>query len=125
MLMQEALFSQEIGITLVVMAVAIILFITNAVRVDVVGIIMVVLLPLLNIVEAEEAISGFSSNAVISIIAIIIIGAALDRTGVMNILAHHILKYAGKSEARIIALISGTVAFISSFMQTRKVFSFM
>ncbi|MFC1827720.1 SLC13 family permease [Thermodesulfobacteriota bacterium] len=115
--MEGAVFTQEIGITLAVMAVAIILFITNAVRVDVVGIIMVVTLPLLNIIEAKEAISGFSSNAVISIIAVIIIGAALDKTGVMNILAKQILKLAGKSETRVIALISATVAFISSFMQ--------
>jgi len=115
--MEGVVFTQEIGLTLAVMAVAIVLFITNAVRVDVVGIIMVVTLPLLNIIEAKEAISGFSSNAVISIIAVIIIGAALDRTGVMNILAKQILKLAGKSETRIIALISGTVAFISSFMQ--------
>ena len=115
--MEGVVFTQEIGVTLAVMAVAILLFITNAVRVDVVGIIMVVTLPLLNIVEAKEAISGFSSNAVISIIAVIIIGAGLDRTGVMNILAKHILKLAGKSETRVIALISGTVAFISSFMQ--------
>jgi len=115
--MEGVVFTQEIGVTLAVMAVAIVLFITNAVRVDVVGIIMVVTLPLLNIIEAKEAISGFSSNAVISIIAVIIIGAALDRTGVMNILAKQILKLAGKSETRIIALISGTVAFISSFMQ--------
>jgi di/tricarboxylate transporter len=71
----------------------------------------------LNIVEATEAISGFSSNAVISIIAVIIIGAGLDKTGVMNLLAKHILKLAGKSETRVIALISATVAFISSFMQ--------
>ncbi len=115
--MQEFVFTQEIGITMAVMAVAITLFITNAVRVDVVGIIMIVTLPLLNIVDAKEAISGFSSNAVISIIAVIIIGAGLDKTGVMNILAKQILKLAGKSETRIIALISATVAFISSFMQ--------
>ena len=115
--MEGAVFTQEIGVTLAVMAVAIILFITNAVRVDVVGIIMVVALPMLKIVEAEEALSGFSSNAVISIIAVIIIGAALDKTGVMNILAKQILRLAGKSETRIIALVSATVAFISSFMQ--------
>lgn len=115
--MDSVIFTQEIAITLAVMGVAIALFITNAVRVDVVGLIMVVALPLLNIVDAKEAISGFSSNAVISIIAVIIIGAALDKTGVMNILAKQILNLAGKSELRIIALISGTVAFISSFMQ--------
>lgn len=115
--MQEVVFTQDIGVTLAVMAVAILLFVTNAVRVDVVGIIMVVVLPLLNIIDAKEAISGFSSNAVIAIIAVIIIGAGLDKAGVMHILAKNILRLAGKSEARIITLISGTVALISSFMQ--------
>lgn len=115
--MESVVLNSEIVITLGVMGVAIILFITNAVRVDVVGIIMIVALPLLKIIEPKEAISGFSSNAVISIIAVMIIGAALDKTGVMNILAKQIIKLAGKKESRIIALISGTVAFISSFMQ--------
>jgi di/tricarboxylate transporter len=93
------------------------LFVFEWVRVDVVGIIMIVLLPILGLVTPKEAISGLSSNAVVSIIAVIIIGAGLDKTGVMNVLARNILKFAGKAESRIIALISGTVAFISSFMQ--------
>ncbi len=93
------------------------LFVFEWVRVDVVGIIMMVLLPILGLVTPKEAISGLSSNAVVSIIAVIIIGAGLDKTGVMNVLARSILKFAGKAESRIIALISGTVAFISSFMQ--------
>jgi di/tricarboxylate transporter len=105
---------------MVVMAVlvfVIVLFVFEWVRVDVVGIIMMVLLPILGLVTPKEAISGLSSNAVVSIIAVIIIGAGLDKTGCMNVLARNILKYAGKAESRIIALISGTVAFISSFMQ--------
>ncbi|MDQ7083340.1 MAG: SLC13 family permease [Aquificota bacterium] len=65
----------------------------------------------------EKAIGGLSNNAVVSIIAVIIIGAGLDRTGVMNILANHIIKLAGKSKTRIVALVSGSVAFISGFMQ--------
>jgi di/tricarboxylate transporter len=69
------------------------------------------------VVSPKEAISGLSSNAVVSIIAVIIIGAGLDKTGCMNVLARNILKIAGKAESRIMALISGTVAFISSFMQ--------
>jgi hypothetical protein len=35
----------------------------------------------------------------------------------MNIFARNIIKLAGKTENRIIALISVTVAFISGFMQ--------
>jgi len=104
-------------IVMAVLVVAVLMFIFEWVRVDVVGIIMMVTLPLLGVVTPKEAISGLSSNAVVSIIAVIIIGAGLDKTGAMNSLARLILKFAGKSESRIITLISSTVAFISSFMQ--------
>jgi di/tricarboxylate transporter len=46
-----------------------------------------------------------------------IIGAGLDKTGLMGRLAGTILKVAGRTEARVIPAISGTVGFISSFMQ--------
>jgi di/tricarboxylate transporter len=60
---------------------------------------------------------GLSSNAVCSIIAVIIIGAGLDKTGVMNKVAGPIIKLAGNSEKKVITLISGTVGIISSMMQ--------
>ncbi len=107
----------EIMIVMAVLLAAILMFIFEWVRVDVVGIIMMVVLPILGLVTPKEAISGLSSNAVVSIIAVIIIGAGLDKTGAMNSLARVILKFAGKSESRIVTLIAGTVAFISSFMQ--------
>jgi di/tricarboxylate transporter len=110
-------FTLQIGIVMSVLVLAILMFIFEWVRVDVVGIIMMVLLPILGVVSPKEAISGLSSNAVVSIIAVIIIGAGLDKTGCMNVLARKILQLAGKSESRIMSLIAGTVAFISSFMQ--------
>ncbi len=107
----------EIILVMAVLAFAVLLFIFEWVRVDVVGIIMMVLLPLLGLVTPKQAISGLSSNAVVSIIAVIIIGAGLDKTGVMNTMARIILRFAGKSETRIMTMIAGTVAVISGFMQ--------
>jgi di/tricarboxylate transporter len=69
------------------------------------------------LVPQDQIFKGFSSNAVMSIIAVMIIGAGLDKTGLMSKVAGFILRVAGKTEARIIPAISGTVAFISSFMQ--------
>ncbi|MEM7360027.1 MAG: SLC13 family permease [Pseudomonadota bacterium] len=60
---------------------------------------------------------GFSSNAVMSIIAVMIIGAGLDKTGIMNTAAKHMLRLGGTTEKRIIPMISGTVGVISGFMQ--------
>lgn len=107
----------EMVLTLIVLAFAVVLFVFEWVRVDVVGIIMMVMLPLIGLVSAKEAFVGLSSNAVCSIIAVIIIGAGLDKTGVMNQVAGPIIKLAGNSENRVISLISGTVGVISSMMQ--------
>jgi di/tricarboxylate transporter len=97
--------------------VAIFLFIVEWVRVDVVAILMMVSLPLLHLVTPKEAFVGLSSNAVVSIIAVIIIGAGLDKTGMINKLVKPVLAVAGTSTSRIIVAISFTVAIISSFMQ--------
>jgi len=107
----------EMMLTIIVLFFVIVLFIFEWVRVDVVGIIMMVLLPLVGLISPKEAFVGLSSNAVCSIIAVIIIGAGLDKTGVMNQVAGPIIKLAGKSEKRVIILISGTVGIISSMMQ--------
>lgn len=96
---------------------AVILFVFDLLRVDIVGILMMVLLPLSGVVTPEEAVSGLSSNAVVSIIAVMIIGAGLNRTGVMNLVAAQIIRIAGAGEARIMSVVSVTVAVISSFMQ--------
>jgi len=107
----------EMILVMIMISLAIFLFIVEWVRVDVVAILMMVTLPLLHLVTPREAFIGFSSNAVISIIAVIIIGAGLDKTGIINKLVAPVLKLAGQSSSRIVIMISLTVASISSFMQ--------
>jgi len=69
------------------------------------------------LVDTSHLFDGFASNAVMSIIAVMIIGAGLDKTGLMSKLAAFILDVGGTSEKRIIPIISSTVGIISSFMQ--------
>lgn len=69
------------------------------------------------LVDNTQLFNGFSSNAVMSIIAVMIIGAGLDKTGLMSKVASFILKIGGTTETRIIPIISSTVGIISSFMQ--------
>jgi len=112
----ETLTSQMI-LVMIMIGIAVFLFIVEWVRVDVVAILMMVSLPLLHLVTPKEAFIGLGSNAVISIIAVIIIGAGLDKTGLINRLVSPILRIAGNSKSRVIIAISMTVAGISSFMQ--------
>ena len=107
----------EMILVMMTIFVAIFLFIVEWIRVDVVAILIMVSLPLLHLVTPQEAFVGFSSNAVISIIAVIIIGAGLDKTGIINRIVTPVLKVAGNSTSRIVIAISITVAGISSFMQ--------
>ncbi len=107
----------EMILVMIMIGIAIFLFIAEWVRVDVVAILMMVTLPLFHLVTAKEAFVGFASNAVISIIAVIIIGAGLDKTGLINNLVRPVLRIAGRSESRVVIAISLTVAGISSFMQ--------
>ncbi len=69
------------------------------------------------LVDTAHLFDGFASNAVMSIIAVMIIGAGLDKTGMMSRVAGIILDIGGTTEKRIIPIISGTVGIISSFMQ--------
>ena len=107
-----------------ILAFTIYLFTFEVVRVDVAAIVVMVLIGLTSIipgydglVDSEQLFSGYSSNAVISIVAVMIIGAGLDRTGIMGQLAGKILKLSGATEGRVIVFISSVVGILSSFMQ--------
>lgn len=114
---EPLVLTTEMLAVLAVVALAIVLFVTEIVRVDVAAILIMILLGLTGMVSGNELFNGFASNAVVSIIAITIIGAGLDKTGLMNQVAAKILQIGGNTEKRIIPLISGTVGIISSFMQ--------
>ncbi len=118
----------EIAVVLGILLLTVFLFAFEVVGVDVAAVSVMVMLGLLSsfsdllglaqpLVPTADLFRGFSSNAVMSIVAVMIIGAGLDKTGLMGKVAGTILKLAGRTEARVIPAISGTVGFISSFMQ--------
>ncbi|MFV9616224.1 MAG: SLC13 family permease [Gammaproteobacteria bacterium] len=120
--------SIEIAWVCAILMLTIYLFSFEVVGVDVAAVSIMVLLGLTallapfmgleqGLVDNKHLFDGFASNAVMSIIAVMIIGAGLDRTGIMSKVAAFILKIGGTTETRIIPIISATVGFISSFMQ--------
>ena len=122
--------SIEIAWVVAILLLTIYLFAFEIVDVDVAAVSILVLLGLTSLpliqsmlsistalVSDQRLFNGFSSNAVMSIIAVMIIGAGLDKTGLMSRVAQFILKIGGQSETRIIPIISSTVGMISSFMQ--------
>ena len=122
--MELIALNTEMSVVLAVLAVTVTLFVTEVFRIDLTAIITMVALGLLsqipglsNLADTSRLFDGFASNAVISIIAVMIIGAGLDKTGLMSIVAGNILKVGGNTEKKIIPIIAGSVGVISSFMQ--------
>jgi di/tricarboxylate transporter len=106
----------EIGLVIGILLIAVVLFVTEKLRVDVVALMVLVALALTGLLEPKEALSGFSNPAVITVWAVFILSGGLARTGVAGILGRQVLRLAGSGEVRLIALIMLTSAFLSAFM---------
>ena len=122
--MEPIAFTAEMAVVVATLGFTIFLFVFEIIRVDLAAIVVLVLIGILsyipgleNLADVTHLFDGFAANAVISIIAVMIVGAGLDKTGLMNKVAATILKYGGSTEARVVPIVSGTVGFISSFLQ--------
>lgn len=118
----------DIAWVISILMLTIYLFAFEIVSVDVAAVSIMVLLGLTGLIGESVGLSapladpkhlfdGFAGNAVMSIVAVMIIGSGLDKTGLMSKVAAFILQIGGRTESRIIPIISTTVGIISSFMQ--------
>lgn len=99
-----------------VLVVAVALFISEKVRVDVVALGVVVTLMVTGLLTTEEALAGFSSTAVLTIGALFIVGGGVMNTGLAGTIGRRILAIAGHSEGRLIVVLMATVALLSGVM---------
>ncbi len=99
-----------------ILGVALVLFISEKLRVDLVALMVLVTLTLTGLISPEEAFSGFASPAVITVWAVFIISGGLTRSGVADLIARFILRLAGHNQIRLIVLIMLTVGVMSAFM---------
>jgi di/tricarboxylate transporter len=106
----------QIALVLLIFGIAIVLFISKLLRVDIVAILVMVSLPWLGLVKPAEAFSGLASNAVVAVIAVMILGYGVDRSGAMNRLIKPIVSTAGSNETRLLVFVSVTAGLVSAFM---------
>ncbi len=99
-----------------VLGLVIILLVFDLLRVDVIGLLVMTLLPVTGLLTADEAIAGLGSKAVVVLICVMVIGASLNKTGVMAIVAQKILKVAGNSQSRVVSLVALAAAIPSAIM---------
>jgi di/tricarboxylate transporter len=89
------------------------------VRADIVALLVVVVIGITGLMPVTQLFDGFASNAVLSLIGIMIMGAGLDRTGVLSRAASFILRLSGGIESRVSLLLNATVGSLSSIIQSQ------
>ncbi|MGD9049180.1 MAG: SLC13 family permease, partial [Anaerolineae bacterium] len=99
-----------------ILAAAVVLFVSEKLRVDVVAMIVLVALVVTGLVTVEEAFSGFASPAVITVWAVFIVSGGLTRSGVADLIARQVVRLAGPNQLRLTVLIMVTVGIMSAFM---------
>jgi len=105
----------EIGLTLGLLLVALLLFVTEWVRYDVVALLVLVSLNLSGILTLEETFSGFSNPAVITVAAVLVMSQAVQNSGVVQIVGVKMIEW-GKTPVRLTLIIMLAVGAISGFI---------
>ena len=103
-------------ITLSILIIAAIFFMSGKVRSDLVAICSLLLLLIFHILTPEEGLSGFSNSVVIMMIGLFVVGGAIFQTGLAKMISGRLLKLSGKSELRLFLLVMLATAFIGAFV---------
>jgi di/tricarboxylate transporter len=107
----------QIAIVLALLFVALVLFSTERIPIEVVSILLVMALVLTNTLTAGEAFAGFGNDIVITIAGLFILTGGLAKTGVIDLVGRRLHRTAGDSEFRIVALIMFAAAFCAAVMK--------
>ncbi len=103
-------------LTLIILAVAVLLFLSDRLRPDVVALLVMLALGLSGILDSTETFSGFSRSAVIAIIGIFILAEGLRRTGLSEKLGEALIRLGGQNESRLVFTVTLAGALLSLFM---------
>lgn len=114
----------QIALLLVILFIILILFSYEWVSADVVALGLVVTLIITGLLPAEKAFSGFGSDTVMMILGLLIMTAALVRTGVVELAGRAIQKRTGSSPNRILLILMSSAALLSSFISNTAATAF-
>ena len=108
-------------ITLIIIVLAIILFATEWISIDLVSIIVMLLLILSGVISPEQGVSGFSNKATITVAFMFIISAAILKTGALQVFTHKISSLFKKNYKVGLFVFLLFIAFISAFINNTPV----
>ncbi len=103
---------------------AFVLFVTEAVPVDIVAIILIVLLVVLEPwteISLERGLSGFANEATITILTMFILSEGIRRSGAIQRLSRRVIQFAGADEQRQLLSVVGISGISAGFINNTPV----
>lgn len=107
-----------------ILVVALVLFVVDYWRYDIVAMMALLAAALLGLVPAGDVFSGFGNAAVITVAAVLVISHAMWRSGVVDTLASLMKKVGDKAWVQLIAL-TGLTTFCSAFISNTGAMAIM
>ncbi|HEX8500737.1 MAG TPA: SLC13 family permease [Pyrinomonadaceae bacterium] len=109
--------TQPVATVLVLLLVALVLFGTEKIPIDVVTILLVIGLVLTGTLSVSEAFAGFGNDIVITIAGLFVLTGGLVKTGVVDLVGRRLHRIAGGNEFKLTALVMFTAAACASVMK--------
>ncbi|MFH1651877.1 MAG: SLC13 family permease [Chloroflexota bacterium] len=103
-------------LTALVVVAAIAFFVSGKVRADIVAVGTMIVLAVLGLITPEQSLAGFANQATITIGAMFVVSMGLVRTGMVQWVAYHIDRLAGKGELRLLIVLCVLAAGLSAFL---------
>jgi di/tricarboxylate transporter len=103
------------AIVFAILAAALVLFVWERIRYDLVALLALLASVVLGVVPADSAFKGFSDPAVITVAAVLVISRALRNSGLIERALGRFDRFLGRVEGQVVIL-GGLVAATSAFM---------
>ena len=104
-------------VTLILLLVAVILFATEKLPVDIVALLLVISLVLTNTLNIKEAVRGFGDDIVVTIAGLFVLTGGLVKTGIVDVIGRRLHRIAGGNEFLLVALVMVVGALCASVMK--------
>ncbi|WP_104163505.1 SLC13 family permease [Cryobacterium sp. N22] len=105
-----------IAVTLVVLAVAVVLFVWNRLPVEIVAIGVALALFATGVLTFEQTLAGFGDPVIVFIAALFVVSEALDATGLTTWAGQRLVARAGTSRRRLLVLVMLLVAVVTALI---------
>jgi len=116
--------SLEVGLVMGTVVAALVLFSIDRIPVDLTALGILLFLVLTGVLPAEVAFAGFGSEVVVMMLGLLIMVAALTRTGVTDVVGRVLLERSGAGEREMLLAVMAIAALVGAFMSNTTATAF-